>query len=136
MRKLSSSIFLFKRDIEAVTADCTAGAQRGPKTLLKPVWDSLTLSSLGINTPQSTVSSISWNNCPWHFRVTNPDRTAMGGCCCAGLGLQGVQYVLSVGCTGDSQDLHRDFAEIRTINNAKEEGSLDITLKGAVDRGS
>lgn len=50
-------------------------------TLLKPAWDSLTLCSLGVDTPQSRVSGISWNNYPWHFRGTNPDRTIMGGCC-------------------------------------------------------
>lgn len=46
-------------------------------TLLKPAWDSMTLWSLGVDTPQSTVSLVSAGAI---ILGTNPDRTAMWGC--------------------------------------------------------
>lgn len=46
------------RVVEVVTTDSTAGADSGPEALLKPMGDSLTLSSFGADTPKAIVERL------------------------------------------------------------------------------
>jgi len=46
------------RVVEVVTTDSTAGEDRGPEALLKPMGDSLPLSSFGVDTPKAIVERL------------------------------------------------------------------------------